>query len=516
MPNTYETFAKLNIMSPLADTYEKSQPQLMFTYVNNNANKSWKGQMMAFNYTAGSWDDSCPPLFRVHEKTTKTKSKMNFDLLGNNNLYRSGKGTNGAIERNSFIFSQDNEVQNFVHDTTFINSDDNVIETHLHDIDVINSNGNTFMGGWDIHGNTPLTHDVNLFCTDNSRFQPAYHYVKGLVTQPNGTKKEVWNYSGGDLQGQTLIDSDQSVVYGFTNKKYHGVAISSPRNRHTLSDAASYEVQIGNEFGYTQYVSGGLIAIGRGLTYIKGQGDKIILGNFNENDINDNAVLIVGDGYVTDNYLKKIEPLLKKNDNSFWRALSGRGDRTNYYRHNLMQVNRKGYIGIYNFDNPQTQWAQYGYDGITARDGNNLYKIKYQDIYSKLNAYDTMSEYQSIIDSYTKKVKEFTNSVPKAVFGVISSGQSVDLNSEIKNRSSDLYKSLVGGTVTQNTILTISVQNPDAGPEYSVNITSHIKRGEQSVRSETVTVKNYNSVQYLCLNTTDSGDTMNGFSKINN
>lgn len=505
----YETFAKLNIMSPAADSYEESQPQLMFTFVNNK-NKSWKGQMMAFNYTDGDPDGDCPPLFRIHEKTTKTKSNMNFDLLGNNNLYRSGKGTSGNINRNSFIYSQDNELENFVHDTTFINSDDNYVEKHLFNLDIFDSNSNTFRGGWDIHGNIPVTHDVNLFCTDDSIFTPAYHYVKGLVTQPNGTQKEVWRYSGGDLQGQTLIDSDQTQVYGFTNKNYHGVAISSPRNRHTLADTASYEVQIGNEYGYTQYVSGGLIAIGRGLTYIKGQGDKIILGNWNANDTNDNAVLIVGDGFATDPYITKNLPKLKKNDNSFWRAFSGTGDKVNYYRHNLMQVNRKGYIGIYSFDNPQTQWAQYGYDGITARDGNNLFKIKYQDVYAKLNAYDTMSEYQATIDQYTEKVREYTQAVPKSKMIILS--ETTNLNTYY-----DRTPSFRAG-LANNTVVTVTIQNPNAGAEYSCSITGQIKYGSDNARTETVTVKNYNSVQFLYVDSKDTstGTRIVGFSKINN
>ena len=141
IPFAYETFAKLNIMSPMASNYSASQPQLMFSLVNNNANKAWKGQRVAFNYTNGGAQSA--PLFRIHEKSKTEASNLNFDLIGNNNIYQ---GVIGAYS-NSFIYSQDNEIGQHVHDCSFLNSDWNEVGNYAKNIHFIDANYNTIYCG---------------------------------------------------------------------------------------------------------------------------------------------------------------------------------------------------------------------------------------------------------------------------------------------------------------------------------------------------------------------------------
>ena len=406
IPFAYETFAKLNIMSPMASNYSASQPQLMFSLVNNNANKAWKGQRVAFNYTNGGAQSA--PLFRIHEKSKTEASNLNFDLLGNNNIYQ---GVVGAYS-NSFIYSQDNEIEQHVHDCSFLNSDWNLVGAWAKDIHFIDANYNTIHCGQQggTGGHKTSVQNVQFYGSDYNCVNPYFIEIAAGTKGVKGIKgikgakgqNPSKRYIGGEIAGIFSMNSDQNFFTGYT-KGLQGTYISSPRNKHEFNAAVDYEVQIGNDLGRSSFNSGGLIAIGRGLTYIKGQGDKILLGNFNENDTDDDNVLIVGDGWVDDDYLTRISPYMKtaSADNRFWTAIGGRGDKVNYYRHNLMKVNRKGWVGIYDYNDPDDRYAMYGVKGITAHFDGNTYRIPYDKLYQKMNVFDAVSQYQETIDAYT-------------------------------------------------------------------------------------------------------------------
>lgn len=530
IPYAYETFAKLNIMSPMASAYSASQPQLMFSLVNNNANKAWKGQRVAFNYTNGGLNAA--PLFRIHEKSRTEGSNLNFDLLGNNNIYQ---GIKGAYS-DSFIYSQDNEITQHVRDCSFINSDWNYVDRYGRKIEFWNSNYNTVHCGQVDGSKTTEAHDIQFYGTDNSYIFPFYekYPIYGAIKGQKGTKgnKSKWTaslaqkaqkgtvslsgvigtrYVGGTLNNLFLMNSDESFFNGFTDASFQGTYLSSPRSKHELTHDATYEVNIGNDLGWSRYNAGGLIAIGRGLTYIKGQGDKIILGNFNENDTDENNVLIVGDGWIDDDYLTSIEPQLKtaSGDVRFWNKFSGRGDKVNYYRHNLMKVNRKGWVGIYDYGDPDNHFAMYGVKGITAHFDNNIYRIPFDKLYAKLNVYDTISEYQDTIDRYTDEVNTFIRSVPQ--------NKTLLISGDVNNLSAAAAASFNVSKLEGGSIINVTLQNSTMAANAEVSVSSNIqwgRSGNVQTRYDVAKLHPYNSVQYLFIRDTENHVT--GFSRINN
>lgn len=511
IPFAYETFAKLNIMSPMASNYSASQPQLMFSLVNNNANKAWKGQRVAFNYTNGGAQSA--PLFRIHEKSKTEASNLNFDLFGNNNIYQ---GVVGAYS-NSFIYSQDNEIEQHVHDCSFLNSDWNLVGGWAKDIHFIDANYNTIHCGQNggTGGHKTSVQNVQFYGSDYNCVNPYFIEIAAGTKGVKGIKgikgakgqNPSKRYIGGEIAGIFSMNSDQNFFTGYT-KGLQGTYISSPRNKHEFNAAVDYEVEIGNDLGRSSFNSGGLIAIGRGLTYIKGQGDKILLGNFNENDTDDNNVLIVGDGWVDDDYLTSITPFLKtaSADNRFWTALGGRGDKVNYYRHNLMKVNRKGWVGIYDYNDPDDRYAMYGVKGITAHFDGNTYHIPYDKLYQKMNVFDAVSQYQETIDSYTEQVKALTKTVP-VTRNLVISGDVADLLTTYKAKY---------GSPKHNTVVNVTLQNNNAANTTN-SVKSKIAWGNGNAahsRIDTYTLHPYNSLQYIYLDDTDNSVT--GFSKINN
>lgn len=508
IPFAYETFAKLNIMSPMASNYSASQPQLMFSLVNNGANKAWTGQRVAFNYTNGGAQSA--PLFRIHEKSNTDASNLNFDLLGNNNIYQ---GVVGAYS-NSFIYSQDNEIGQHVHDCSFLNSDWNEVGSYAKNIHFIDANYNTIYCG-QANGTGGLRTAVQAARFYGSDYNVVNPYFVEIPAGTVGVKgiegiegsNPAMRYIGGEIAGIFSMNSNQNFFAGYT-KGLRGTYITSPRNKHEFDAAVDYEVEIGNDLGRSSFNSGGLIAIGRGLTYIKGQGDKILLGNFNENDTDDNNVLIVGDGWIDDTYLTSITPYMKtaSADNRFWAAFGDRGDKVHYYRHNLMKVNRKGWVGIYDYNDPDGRYAMYGVKGITAHFDGNTYRIPYDTLYQKMNVFDTVSQYQETIDSYTEQVKALTKTVP-ATRNLVISGDVADLLTTYKAKY---------GSPRHNTVVNVTLQNNNAA-NTTKSIKSKIAWGngnEAHSRIDTYTLNPYNSLQYIYLDDTDNSVT--GFSKINN
>lgn len=508
IPFAYETFAKLNIMSPMASNYSASQPQLMFSLADDNVNKAWEGQRIAFNYTNGGAQSA--PLFRIHEKSNTKASNLNFDLLGNNNIYQ---GVVGAYS-DSFIYSQDNEIGQHVHDCSFLNSDWNVIGSFAQNINFTDANYNTIYCGQEggTGGHKTTVRNVQFYGSDWNVVNPYFVEIPAGTVGVKGIKgikgsNPAMRYIGGEIAGIFAMNSDQNFFTGYT-KGLRGTYISSPRNKHEFDAAIDYEVQIGNDLGRTSFNSGGLIAIGRGLTYIKGQGDKIILGNFNENDIDDNNVLIVGDGWINDDYLTSISPYLKtaSGDNRFWSSFSGRGDKVSYYRHNLMKVNRKGWVGIYDYNDPDDKYAMYGVKGITAHFNGNEYRIPYDELYQKLNVFDTVSQYQETIDRYSEQVSQLTKTVPTTK------------NLIIDGNVDDLLGAYVAkyGKPEHNTIVNVTLQS-NGGANTTKRVKSKIAWGNGNAshsRVETFTLHPYNSLQYIYLN--DKDNSVTGFSKINN
>lgn len=512
----YDVFSKLNIMSQATEKVADSTPQLMFSLVNNKGNKSWNGQRLAFTYASGDR----APLFRIAELAGAGKRRINFELLGVNNLYNNIKGIYG----NSFIYSQGNELPTSAFDNTFINSDYNVMYSHAaNEISFINSNYNVLQSGTkSVFNEFPGVNNISFMETDNSVITPWYStYYTSSYSGDKGIKghkgRITWTpYTvGGHLSQHFMLDSDYTFINGHNNADFHGTYISSPSAKHIFSEYSQHDLEIGNMYGYTNNNSGNLIAIGRGLTYVKGQGDKIILGHFNRNDTDPDNVLIVGDGFVSEDYLKKISHLLdgSNNNNRFFNAIGCKGgkgeigDMVNYYRHNLFTVNRKGWIGISNYTNPEN-YAQYGFSGITAHCKGARYDIPFSAVYAKLNVYDSMKEFQSVIDSYTEKVQAINNTMPT------NKSISITGATDLEKYFGSEISAIKSNSIINVTYMTTANKSDE---NFKTSVTSY-----RMYQNENGLVKEYdirrlsafNSLQYLYLR--DTVNHLTGFFSINN
>lgn len=511
--STYDTFAKLNIMTTATSQVADSVPQLMFSLAANNEKRTWNGQRLAFNYASGNQAS----LFRIYEVKGAGKKRINFELLGSNNLYRDVKGAYG----NSFIYSQNNDLPYSGFDNTFINSDNNIVIPHrTNELTFINSNYNVVRSGTSsISGWYPGVNNVTFMNTDNSILVPYYSYYWSKGRKGNkgvkGKKGEVvWSARvvGGHLSNHVLMNSDYNFLVGHNNHDYHGTFISSPSAKHVFTEFSQYDLELGNSLGYTNNNSGNLISIGRGLLYRKGIGDKIILGHFNYNDTNPDNVLIVGDGFLSQEYLSEISGTFEDNEynDKFYGAFSGRGDQVRWYRHNLLEVNRNGWIKINEYTDPNN-YAMYGVSGVTANMKGAHYDIPWSAVYAKLNVYDSMKEFQDIIDSYTEKVETINNIMPTNKSIAFSDASGIDLSTYFGNDIS---------AIKSNSLINITYQttaNRNSSAFATTVRSDHFEKTEKNGyvrRYETRRISAYNSLQYLYLR--DTQNHLTGFFAINN
>lgn len=512
----YDTFAKLNIMSTAKSHVAESTPQLMFSLVNDNFNKTWNGQRLAFNYASGD----AGSLFRIHEIKGIAKNRINFELLGVNNLYRNVKGAWG----NSFIYSQDNELPQSAYNNFYLNSDGNVMYSHkTNNMSFIDSHFNVVQSGHEASGNWPGVNNMTFFGTSNAVVTPFYSikYRKGIKGN-HGTKGskgrmvEIPYAVGGYLSNHLLLDSDYTFLNGHNNSDFHATYIASPSAKHVFTEYSQHDLELGNMLGYTNNNSGNLIAIGRGLNYTHGSGDKIILGHFNANDVDPDNVLVVGDGFISPEYFADISGMFSaaNNNNRFYDAFTGRGDMVKWYRHNLLTVNRNGWIGISDYTHPENS-ARYGFSGITAYNDGATYTIPFSAVYAKLNVYDSMKEFQDIIDGYTSKVRAIVNTMPTNK-SIIISGET-DLENFFGSDISQIHS---------NSIINVTYQTTAARTD--ADFTTRIKAPYMYIGADPMDknkirlmksydyqkISAYNSQQYLYLRDTENN--LTGFFKINN
>lgn len=385
MANTYETLAKVNIMSPVADNYSDTQPQLMLSILNNDGAKTWAGQRAFFSYNK---DGRGTPLFRLAERKSGT-NRSNFDMFGKDNIYRNVKGAYG----NAFIFSQENEIGKDSENNAFLFSDQNKVYGNA-DALFIASNLNTIRKG--------VNHDVvNAF----------FMHTDGA--ELGGTKGTIYN--------PTLIGSSLTKIDGGASKSFRGTWISSPRGKHTLTRDVTYDIEIGNELGYSSNLKGGLVMIGTGLqhTGVVGDTQRTIIGAWNQDDSDPDNVFIVGDGFMKPELMSSLEDIT---------GYAGRGDKNgDWYRHNLFVVNRQGWAGIYDYDNPDKNNARYAFDGIHATINGQEIDINFYELKSKMATSDFVNQCESKVNSLQDSVQALRRTTPGAAQIVISASETAPL-----------------------------------------------------------------------------------------
>lgn len=394
MANTYETLAKVNIMSPVADNYSDTQPQLMLSILNNDAAKTWAGQRAFFSYNK---DGNGTPLFRLAERKTNT-NRSNFDLFGKDNIYRNVKGAYG----NAFIFSQENEIGKDSENNAFLFSDLNTVNGNSNAL-FIASNSNKIRKG--------ANHDVTnaLFMhTDKADI----HGVKGTIHNP------------------TLIGSSYTQVEGVTPKSFRGTWISSPCSYHSMVKDTAYDIEIGNYLGHTSNIKGGIIMLGTGLlhTGFPGDSSRTIIGAWNRDDADPDNVFIVGDGFIKDGVVSEGENINDHTD------LYGEGDKINWYRHNLFVVNRQGWAGLYSYDDPATNNVRYSYDGIYATINGQEININFYELKSKMATSDFVNQCEAKVNQLQEDVQRVHATTPGAAQFFLKTG-ALTLNLDAENIS---------------------------------------------------------------------------------
>lgn len=384
MANTYETLAKVNIMSPVADNYSDTQPQLMLSILNNDGAKTWAGQRAFFSYNK---DGRGTPLFRLAERKSGT-NRSNFDLFGKDNIYRNVKGAYG----NAFIFSQENEIGKDSENNAFLFSDQNKVYGNA-DALFIASNLNTIRKG--------VNHDV---------VNALFMHTDGADL--GGTKGTIYN--------PTLIGSSYAQVEGVTPKSFRGTWISSPCSYHNMVKDAAYDIEIGNYLGYTSNIKGGIVMLGTGLlhTGVPGDSRRTIIGAWNRDDADPDNVFIVGDGFIKDGVVSEGENI---NEHT---GLYGNGDKNgDWYRHNLFVVNRQGWAGIYDYDNPDKNNARYAFDGIHATINGQEIDINFYELKSKMATSDFVNQCESKVNSLQDSVQALRRTTPGAAQMIISASE---------------------------------------------------------------------------------------------
>lgn len=495
----YDSFAKLNIMSEVSGVNDKIIPQIMFNLSNTGTKKTWNGDRLSITYNSGN----SASLFRISEVTGSYRNKLNFELLGANNIfYGSVKGTSN----NSFIFSQNNTISNSSFDNNFINADGNrIVPTYTSGINFIDSNNNLITSGY-LHHRFSSAANISYYHSNNNRMLPQFAFIKGykgtnggkdLISQPlydnnglitgysllssyNGTDVYIKGVAGGVLRNYTFINSDYNRILGHNNYDSYTTIINSHNGYYLSDNETKNTVLIGNDWGYIKGASGNTIAIGKGLINYNTSSDKIILGQFNRNSQDPNDILIVGDGRLSQEYLDSLTALNKDwatNDKSYANilsALSSNGSPSadsGLYRHNIFTVNKNGYITISDWTNPSNS-ARYGYNGITAYLDNVSYTIPFRTLYNKINVNDAITQMQETVDSYTQQMDDIIKTMPSNYFYSVKNSTNhiflnIDNNKSNVGASAWIWKE-ISAKMENNTILGITYEGIDPTKELTI------------------------------------------------
>lgn len=542
---SYDSFAKLNIMSEVATDGSPVVPQIMFDLAKNGSKRTWNGDRLAITYNSGN----AASVFRISEVTGTYRNKLNFELLGSNNIYY---GTVKGTSNNSFIFSRNNSISDNSFDNNWINSDGNsLFATGTSGINFIDSNDNVLASGYLQHRFSSAA-NVSFYHSNNNRILPQFTYikgvkgsVKGVISQPlydntgnitgyslvssyNGSNTYIKGVNGGVLRNKTLIDSDYNRFLGHDNTENNTTIINSDKGYYLNNLGSKNTVIIGNDWGYIKGVSANTIAIGRGLVNYNTSADKIILGQYNRNSTNDKEILIVGDGRLTDEYLNSLtaaNPQWKTDDLQYGKVMSallGTGSPSaddGLYRHNIFTVNKDGYITISDWSNPNNS-ARYGYNGLTSYIDGSVYTIPYKTLYNKINIGDAVTQMQETVDSYTKQMEDIIKTMPSNYFFTVPAGvKDVFLNYEqdATHQASTTMRyiwSAISANMENNTILGITFTPSNA----SDTLTAHWKcKCDDTVQELSAVISAYCAKQFLFTTTGNGPDgfTVSGFMKVN-
>ena len=132
------------------------------------------------------------------------------------------------------------------------------------------------------------------------------------------------------LKNQVLINCNCNFYKNF-NSTYnaetkHSTYINSNTSYYNFNIDSKDNTIIGNKYGFIEGNSGNVIAIGQGIVLSGKKTDKIILGYYNSNTMDEDDLLVVGDGFLnetntdlipTGNWYEDENEMTKSEDDKF-------------------------------------------------------------------------------------------------------------------------------------------------------------------------------------------------------
>jgi len=464
----YDSYSKLNIMSKSEDFIEDSIPQLVLSSVNKNTAK-WDGRAVEFNYNAGKYNRT----FRIHEIKGEKEKRSNFDLFGMDNTLRNVSNSHG----NSFIYSQRNVIRNNSNENFFMSSRDNILGIKgAGNNSFINSSNNIFRDdGLNVR-------NVSFYNSENNILRPLdvmYNHVgvKGIKGR---------NFVSKHLQNFSLLNTKDLTIKGRTRYDFLGTLVGVRNSTFEMGGTKNITM-IGGEYNYISGNSGQFIGIGSGLIQKGGNSDKIVIGQWNEVENNENDIFIVACGESDINSIKS----------KAWRdsleSNEGTAEGGSWKRKNIFTVRKNGSVKFSPLDSNKD--IIFSSESLNVYNSGNLqYNIKWKDVSNRIHQDDTMSILQSQVDSLNSVVEDMIDVTPTTK--LIKIGGDEDL---------EMYRSGLKTNTVVNVYNYSNIGVSITAPELKYNTHS----------SKTFNLPSKTSIQFLFLKGVDVGDIESyGFYKI--
>lgn len=426
-----ESFAKVNIVSDghaYVNNYNTYEPQIRLLLKDPNKD-SWDGDRIDISYNSGYKAS----LFTITETTgNHLKSKPNLDLFGESNIFVTSAINNTLFTDttpfgNSLIYSEHDYIYSYSNNNSLINSDHN----HLHYSsanNLFNSNYNTlysYSGTINHKNEYPNIHN-NAFINSNNNALKAY------IDYRNSHIK------GRSIANASLITSNDNYISGANEK---GIVYINTNSSYYSNNAGGGKViNIDNNYGYMSNNKGNTIAIGEGLINVKSKtsAHRILLGRYNSSSFNDGDLLIVGDGYCNDEYLKTTidNGNTPKDGDAFFNELA-----TNYKkqsnnsvlsRHNIFSVNKNGYVTI---NKDENNYVNYCVSGINGVNNGSAFNIPFDLLYPYVQPQNYINQMTDKFNGLASSFKMLYDLTPTTDYIELTdnSKQSIYLYPEGKN-----------------------------------------------------------------------------------
>lgn len=412
-----DTFAKLGIMTPVMDGDTSNQiPQLVLGQTNiEDGIETWNGNRIEFLYNQNRGINH----FYIQQSSQTEADKLNVNMFG---IMQPITDPNSF--GNFFLQSDSNLLYDTLINNSFIHSNNNIVAPRTNNVYFTDSIHNKL----EVQENDYKIQNLSLYnCVENNinvrYWEPDYKDVFEATIE-NGL---FINVKGCKINGYTNTNQNEGSGSRFT-------LINNVSSVYNFDDTLNNFINIGGKFNIADLPIDNTILIGNGLmTY---GGDTIIMGNYNA-PIGMGDVFVIGDGFCKKSYsdLNAYENATIGDNIEY---TTNNPNNSDYYRHNIFTVNKKGYIKISDYNN-KDNYAYYGYNGISAHyidNSNNTQNIaiNFTDLATYLNNTENQAHlFRETLESYTNQLTDIINGVPSTdVVEIAGNGDATYDSSESK------------------------------------------------------------------------------------